>query len=126
MYHILITLLVCVAICLTCFGRGPSTALPLTMEREADESSLPIEAQYALSAAIGRDNARYHALETAAGVELANPAHDLRLVLRRDDATLRADSLAWPIGLLSWGSPPTVWGFPDATRTGRACWLTPA
>jgi len=76
---------------------------PPTAGGEPASSALPLEAQYAVSAAIGRDDERYHAVETASGVELDNPAHGLRLVCGRDGATLQANALVWKIGLVSWG-----------------------
>ena len=80
-----------------------SAAMRPTTDPEPAGSSLPIEAQYAVSAAIGRDDSRYHALETVAGVALENPAQGLRLVFGHDGATLEANSLRWQMGLVSWG-----------------------
>jgi len=85
-----------------CFGHALAEALPPEDVQRAG-SSLPIEGQYAVSAAIGRDDSRYHSLDTAAGVKLENPAQSLRLVFSHDNATLQAGSLIWQIGLVSWG-----------------------
>jgi len=85
------------AIVVASAGSRPSTAA------EAVGTSLPIEAQYAVSTAIGRDDSRYYALDTAAGVVLENPAQSLRLVFSHEGATLQADSLVWQMGLVSWG-----------------------
>jgi uncharacterized protein (DUF2345 family) len=102
MPRILAAMTILSILAISCSGDGPS-AVPLSEDGERAESSLPIEAQYAVSAAIGRDDSRYHAVNTATGVELENPAQGVRLVLGRDGATLEADAFVWQMGLVSWG-----------------------
>ena len=84
-------------------GQGSSAALPASPDAETAGSRLPLEAQYAVSAVIGRDDSGYHALDTAAGVELENPAQGVRLVFGHEGATLQVDSFVWQMGLVSWG-----------------------
>jgi len=85
------------------FGQGPPAAPRPSTDTNPVGSSLPIEAQCAVSAAIGHNDSRYHALSTAAGVVLGNPAQGLRVVFGHDGTMLQAGLLVWQMGLASWG-----------------------
>ena len=80
-----------------------SESMRPTASHDSAGSSLPIEAQYAVSAAIGRDDFRHHALEAVAGVALENPVQGVRVVFGHEGTTLQADSLRWRMGLVSSG-----------------------
>jgi len=69
----------------------------------AGDSELPIEAQCAVSAAIGADDSTYHAQTSEAGLVLTNAGHGVRLTFGDDDEILRGETFVWRIGLRSWG-----------------------
>ncbi len=78
-----------------------SVAAPGARQTLAD---LPAPAQAAISAAIGRDQAAYHAtLREDGSLDLANPAQDLQGRFSAEAATVYAGGAEWNLRLSAWG-----------------------
>jgi len=87
-----------------------AAALGKPIPRAAGQSAqqtfadLPAPAQAAISAAIGRDQAEYHAaLLDDGSFEIANPAQNLHANFSTDAATVRAGKVEWNLRLSAWG-----------------------
>ena len=74
-----------------------STAQPHTL------ADLPVAAQYSISAAIGRDQAEYHATANAAGFVLANQANGFSAQLQSGDLHVSSGADAWDVSLQDFG-----------------------
>ena len=93
-----------------CVAGTAGCAVPLTLAgspsvggTDSDLSSLPIEAQYAISAAIGQDVPAYHAARSDGGFLLRNQAHGLRVTFNEGGVSLHADATLWRMDLCAWG-----------------------
>ena len=108
------SLAVCLVLGMLVCGLGGSTPQRATENADTSGPGLPVGVQYAVSAALGRDDTRYHALDTAAGAVLESPAQGVRVVFDHGGATLEADPLRWRMGLVSWGGamPAQPWKAP--------------
>ena len=69
-------------------------------------SRLPIGAQGAISATLGRDDRSYHAARSADGLRASNGRHDLRIEFLREGVTVALDEerAAWSLRALGYGS----------------------
>jgi len=85
------------------------------LQADTAASSLPTGARYAISAAIGSDNAAYHATGTLAGTSFSNPGHGFELLFDAAGTTLQAGDATWRMGLVSWGYGDAV----DAVAAGQ-------
>jgi len=79
---------------------GPPVPGPGPVESIAD---LPVTAQYAISAALGRDNPGYHAATHADGFQLANPAQSVTARFASDGWQVQAGQARWALSLTGWG-----------------------
>ena len=82
------------------FTRNPDSA---RIPAIATLTDLPIESQYAISAAIVRDQSDYHAISRDSAWTAVNRAHDLQVDLNDEGVILRASTLEWKLGLRAWG-----------------------
>jgi uncharacterized protein (DUF2345 family) len=86
-------------ILLTMVAAGRAAATPL-----ADGlAGLPVAGQGAISGALGREDADYHALPSGRGYRLANPAHGLAAEATDAGVTVEAGPSRWSLRLEGWG-----------------------
>src|SRR5258708_6644274 len=71
-----------------------------TSQRVGD---LPIEAQAAISASVGRESAAYRARSTADGWSLGNRAQQFAVTLDHDGVIVRATDVEWRMRLHAYG-----------------------
>jgi hypothetical protein len=85
-----------------------------------DPDDLPVETWYAISDAVGADQASYHVERTRAGHALANPPQGFRTTLTRAGVTLQVAGLAWEMSLRAWGYGETLAAVSAVEPTGGA------
>ena len=83
-------------------------------------ADLPLDAQAAISATLGRDDAAYHATAQAGGVQLANPAHGLHASFDAAGLTLSAGSSSGTMALRGYGYGDAIHPAAAAAPTAAA------
>jgi len=79
-------------------GRPPArTAVPGRL------ASLPVSAQGQISAAIGRDDSRYHAAEVPGGLRVENPTQSLTAEFTVDGVRVQAEPADWRLAFVGYG-----------------------
>jgi formylmethanofuran dehydrogenase subunit D len=83
------------------------TALPVRLAAQQDPaaglSSLPLEAQPSVSAALGRDLPEYHVQARSGGFKAQNPQHKLAAAFSSEGVAVRGENISWRIVLSGYG-----------------------
>jgi trimeric autotransporter adhesin len=79
-------------------GTAAATAAPSTL------AALPLSAQGQISAAVGRDNARYHAAEVPGGFRLENALQSLTAEFTVGGVRVQAGPADWRLAFVGYGS----------------------
>ncbi|HET7091046.1 MAG TPA: FG-GAP repeat protein [Anaerolineae bacterium] len=66
-------------------------------------ASLPLDAQFAISRVLGRDDKDYHVIPTQAGFRAAHPTRALEADFTREGAQVRVGEVRWRLALLGYG-----------------------
>lgn len=76
---------------------------PAAASKSDSVSHLPLPAQAAISATLGRDNAAYHAVARGRGFHAANPKHGLAAEFTPDGLEVGAGAARWQLRLEGYG-----------------------
>jgi hypothetical protein len=78
-------------------------AEPSAPRAASEQHALPTDARASISAAIGRDQATYHAAPANAGYRAENRAHNLTATFREQGVEVSHNSTRWGLALRAWG-----------------------